>query len=447
MDKDKERDLFETAPVHKAVAALAIPSIISQIVSIIYNLADTFFIGQLGNPYMVTAVTLVYPWFNILTALGNLFGIGGSSLISKMLGSENHKNVKYVSAFSFYGGIAATFLFSLCSLIFRAPLLKILGASAENFQYASTYLMWVVVLGGIPTMLNMTLAHLLRIEGYAKKASAGIMFGGVLNIILDPILMFGIGMGFIGSAVATAFSNLASALFFLIVFYQLRNKTAMSLFIRSFSMRFAIPVFSVGIASALTTALANASNMVIVKLASGYGDIPLAAYGIVKKIDLFPLGVCMGLCQGFMPLVGYNYAAKNYKRMRQISVFSWKAALIIAASFVICFLCCATWIVQAFIQDTQTGTLGAAFLRIACLAVPLTAVNALIIYTLQAMGKGIQSAVLTICRQGLLNIPCLLLMNWLVGLYGMIWTQLIIEALMLPVTLGMYIATSKKLMK
>lgn len=221
----------------------------------------------------------------------------------------------------------------------------------------------------------------------------------------------------------------------------------MSLSIRNFSMRFAIPVFSVGIASALTTALANASNMVIVKLASGYGDISLAAYGIVKKIDLFPLGVCMGLCQGFMPLVGYNYAAKNYKRMRQISVFSWKTALIIAASFVICFLCFATWIVQAFIQDTQTGTLGAAFLRIACLAVPLTAVNALIIYTLQAMGKGIQSAVLTICRQGLLNIPCLLLMNWLVGLYGMIWTQLIIEAMMLPITLGMYIATSKKLMK
>lgn len=379
MDEDKERELFETAPVHKAVAALAIPSIISQIVSIIYNLADTFFIGHIGNPYMVAAVTLIYPWFNILTALGNLFGIGGSSLIYRMLGSGNHKNVKYVSAFSFYGGIAATFLFSLCSLIFRTPLLKILGSSEENFQYASSYLMWVVVLGGIPTMLNMTLAHLLRSEGYAKKASAGIMFGGVLNIILDPILMFGIGMGFIGSAVATAFSNLASALFFLIVFYQLRNKTAMSLSIRN--------------------------------------------------------------------LVGYNYAAKNYKRMRQISVFSWKTALIIAASFVICFLCFAPWIMGAFIQDTQTGILGAEFLRIACLAVPLTAVNVLIIYTLQAMGKGIQSAVLTICRQGFLNIPCLLLMNWLVGLYGMIWTQLIIEAMMLPITLGMYIATSKKLMK
>ena len=210
-------------------------------------------------------------------------------------------------------------------------------------------------------------------------------------------------------------------------------------------IKFAGSVFSVGIASAMMTLLANASNMVIVKLASGYGDISVAAYGIVKKIDLFPLGICMGLCQGFMPLVGYNYAAKNYKRMRQVSVFSWKTALVIAACFVICFFGFAPWIMLTFIQEAQTSALGASFLRIACLAVPLTAVNALIIYTMQDMGKGGQAAFMTVCRQGLLNIPCLLLMNWIVGLYGMIWTQLIIEALMLPVTIGMYAVTWRKL--
>lgn len=447
MDKVKEKELFETMPVHKAVATLAIPSIISQIVSIIYNLADTFYIGQLGNPYMVAAVTLVYPWFNILTALGNLFGIGGSSLISRLLGVDKKSDIKRVSAFCFYGGMVVTFSFSLCSLIFRMPLLHFLGASEENYNYACTYLLWVVVIGGIPTMLNMTLAHLLRSEGHAQKASAGMMFGGILNIILAPVLMFGMGMGFIGSAVATACSNAASVIFFLVIFYRMRNQTAMSLNICHFSLHFVRTIFSVGLASALTTALANASNMVIVKFASGYGDIPIAAYGIVKKIDLFPLGICMGLCQGFMPLVGYNYAAKNYKRMREISVFSWKTAMVIAASFVVCFFSFAPWIMQAFIQEEQTSILGATFLRIACLAVPFTAVNALIIYTLQAMGKGVQSTVLTICRQGLLNIPCLLLMNWLVGLYGMIWTQLIIEVLMLPVTIGMYMVTWKKLTK
>lgn len=445
MDEISEKELFETVPVRRAVAALAIPSIISQIVSIIYNLADTFFIGQFGNPYMVAGVTLVSPWFNLLTALGNLFGIGGSSLISRMLGSKKHMEVKQVAAFSFYGGIMATFLFSMLTLCFRVPLLRFLGASNENFAYAQTYLLWVVVIGGIPTMLSMTMAHLLRSEGHAKHASAGMMFGGILNILLDPLLMFAARMGFVGSAIATACSNLASVLFFLMIFYRLRGKTALSLSIRNFSAKFAGSVFSVGIASAMMTLLANASNMVIVKLASGYGDISVAAYGIVKRIDLFPLGICMGLCQGFMPLVGYNYAAKNYKRMRQVSVFSWKTAMAISACFVVCFLGFAPWIMRAFIQEVQTSTLGASFLRIACLAVPLTAVNALIIYTMQAMGKGVQAAFMTVCRQGLLNIPCLLFMNWLVGLYGMIWTQLIIEALMLPVTIGMYAVTWKKL--
>ena len=446
MDEVSEKELFETVPVHKAVAALAIPSIISQVVSIIYNLADTFYVGQFGNPYMVAGVTLVSPWFNLLTALGNLFGIGGSSLISRQLGSGQHKAVKQVAAFSFYGGMAVTFLFSMLTLCFRGPLLRFLGASDENFAYAQTYLLWVVVIGGIPTMLSMTLAHLLRSEGHAKHASAGMMFGGILNLILDPLFMFAAGMGFVGSAVATACSNLASVLFFLIIFYKLRGKTTLSLSIRNFSIKFTRPIFSVGIASAMMTVLANTSNMVIVKLASGYGDIPVAAYGIVKRIDLFPLGICMGLCQGFMLLVGYNYAAKNYKRMRDVSVFSWKTAMAIASCFVVCFFSFAPWIMQAFIQEAQTSALGASFLRIACLAVPLTAVNALIIYTMQAMGKGPQATFMTVCRQGLLNIPCLILMNWLVGLYGTIWAQLIIETLMLPVTIGMYAVTWRKLM-
>ena len=149
MDKTSEKELFEIMPVHKAVAALAIPSVISQIVSIIYNLADTFYIGQLGNPYMVAAVTLVYPWFNVLTALGNLFGIGGSSLISRLLGSGNHEDVRKVSAFSFYGGMGVTLLLCVCSLIFQIPLLRFLGASNENIIYAQEYLIWVVVAGGI----------------------------------------------------------------------------------------------------------------------------------------------------------------------------------------------------------------------------------------------------------------------------------------------------------
>lgn len=445
MEEKSERYLFESMPVPKAVAKLAVPTIISQVVTMIYNLADTFFIGQIGAPAMVAAVSLVSPWFNLLTALGNLFGLGGSSLISRMLGEQNHKDIKRVAAFSVWGGATVTLLFSLATYFARAPLLNFLGASPDTYRYAESYLVWVVVLGGVPTMLSLTLGHLLRSEGHAKQASAGMMFGGILNVVLDPVLIFGAHMDVEGAAIATAFSNAASVVFFFIRYLRLSGKTAVSLHPRYFTFRFIGPVFSVGLASALATALGNASNMVMVRLASGYGDIPVAAYGIVKRIDQFPLNVSMGLCQGFMPLVGYNFASKNYQRMRRVSVFSWKAAIVMSACFVVGFAVFAPQILHLFIPEEQTSTLGASFLRIACLAVPLTSVNFLISYTLQAMGKGVQSSILTFSRQGVLNIPLLLLMNVVFGLYGMIWTQLVVEIIMLPVSLGMYAHTFKGL--
>ncbi|HIS47214.1 MAG TPA: polysaccharide biosynthesis C-terminal domain-containing protein [Candidatus Scybalocola faecigallinarum] len=177
-------------------------------------------------------------------------------------------------------------------------------------------------------MLSLSLGHILRSEGHARPASIGMMFGGILNVILDPVLIFGFGLDVEGAAIATALSNLASVVFFIVIYIRLGERTSVSLHPKNFTFRFIRQIFSVGLASALATTLGNASNMVMVKLSSGYGDIPVAAYGIVKRIDQFPLNVSMGLCQGFMPLVGYNFASGNYKRMRKVSYFSWKTALI-----------------------------------------------------------------------------------------------------------------------
>lgn len=433
-----EKELFESIPVPRALAALAVPTIISQLVTMIYNLADTFFIGQLKDPCMVAAVTLAGPWFNLLTALGNLFGVGGGSLISRMLGVQNHRDVRYVSAFSIWGGAAVTACFSVLTLLFRQPFLLFLGASPDTYDYAEAYLLWVVVLGGVPTMVSMAMGHLLRSEGHARQASMGMMFGGILNVALDPVLIFGFHLNVAGAAIATAASNTASVVFFAVTYYRLRKESALSLHPGHFTLRFARPVFSVGLASALATTLGNLSNMTMIHLASGYGDIPVAAYGVVKRIDQLPLSVSLGLGQGLMPLVGYNYAARNYKRMQDASYSSRKAALIMSACFVICFSLFARPIVHLFIPEAETSALGSSFLRIACLAVPLTAMNFLFSYTLQAMGKGGQSAVLTACRQGLLNIPLLITMNMTIGLYGMIWTQLVVEVIMLPISLWMY---------
>ena len=171
MTQGSERELFETVPVPRAVATLAIPTVISQVVTMIYNLADTFFIGQTGDPLMVAAVSLVSPWFNLLTALGNLFGLGGSSLISRMLGIKRESEIHYVSSFSIWAGAAVTACFSLASFLARGQLLTFLGASPDNYGYAEDYLLWVVGVGGVPTMVSLALGHLLRSEGHARAVS------------------------------------------------------------------------------------------------------------------------------------------------------------------------------------------------------------------------------------------------------------------------------------
>lgn len=417
---ESDKYLFEQMSVPKAVMTLAIPTIISQVVTMIYNLADTFFIGQLGDPGMVAAVSSVSPWFNLLTALGNLFGLGASSLISRFMGAGRTGDIKYVSSFSIWAGVVVTALFSILSYLFREPLLGFLGASSGTYVYAESYLFWVVCIGGVPTMVSLALGHLLRSEGHARQSSTGMMFGGILNVLLDPVFIFIFGMGVAGAAIATMLSSALSVVFFAVTYLRLGDKTAVSFSPRVFTFRFMGDVFSVGLASALATALGNASNMTMVHLASAYGDIPVAAYGIVKRIDQLPLNVSMGLCQGFMPLVGYNYASGDYKRMRSISVFSWVAAMIMSLCFVLIFEVFSPMILRLFIREDATSTLGAMFLRIACIAVPFTSINFLISYTLQAMGKGLQSAILTSCRQGLLNIPLLIIMDVIIGLYGMI---------------------------
>lgn len=337
MNQLTEKELFETVLVPRAVARLIIPTIISQIVTVIYNLADTFFIGQIGDPAMVAGATLVSPWFNLLTALSNLVGIGGISVMDKLLGRHEYDDVKKVSAFSFWAGVVITALFCGLTFAFARPLLSLLSIAGggENgdgaLGYAYSYMLWTVVIGGLPTMLAMTLAHFLRGEGRAKQASAGMMLGGILNIGLDPLFMFAFGLGFVGAGMATALSNFISFLFLLGVFLHGAKTSTMSLSPRWFSFRYTGKVFSVGLSAAFTTLLANVVFMIINILAYGYGTQAVSAYGIVKRLDRIPLGISLGLSQGVMPLIAYNYGSGDYARLKKVSVFSWILAAIMAA--------------------------------------------------------------------------------------------------------------------
>ena len=437
LSPQKQR-IFEELPIPKAVATMAIPTILSQIVTMVYNLADTFFIGQMQDPYMVAAVSVVAPWYHLIIALANLFGVGGNSLISRMLGAKRYEDCKWVSGFSIYGSILAGVIFSLSSAVFMTPLLTFLGASENTFGYARDYLNWVIVAGAIPSLLSLVLSHLLRSEGHAKKASFGLMLGGILNMVLDPIFIFALDLGVTGAALATTLSNVISLGYCLMTFFRLRNESVISFHPKYFSFRYMKQIFSVGLSSFLNALLASTSNLVIVRLSANYSDIAVAAYGIAKKLDQLPLKSVTGLCQGIMPIIGYNYGAGNYKRMNGTLSFSWKTTLVFCGAFVLIFELFANPILFLFIPEAETAALGASLLRIACLAVPFHSINNLISYAIQGMGLGEKSSRLTLLRHGALNIPLMFVLDHFFGLFGMICSRLLAEVIVLPIAAFTY---------
>lgn len=435
--------LFEQTPVPRALAQLAIPTIISQLIVMIYNLADTFFIGQTNDPYKVAATSMAYVLFFMLNALANLFGIGGGSLISRLLGQNKMNDSKAVSVFSFYGTIIVTALYCLLCYIFMTPILNFMGASENTLGYAIDYTLWVVVIGGIPATLSMAMSHLLRSEGHGSKASFGLSMGGVLNIILDPIFMFVIlpeGQEVVGAAVATMLSNVIALIYYCVVYYRIRTNSVLSVSVKYISsgVKYAGEILSVGFPSALSSILACVSIMVTNSLAAIHGDIPVAAIGIVKKVEMLPHNVGTGLCQGMIPLISYNYASGDHDRMRKTISTARIYGLVFTGLCIVIFEVFAGGISNLFIKEIETVTLTTNFLRIMCLATPLTILNFHMCYTLQAMGKGRESLVLSACRQGLFNIPLLFLMNYCFGLYGIVWTQLLADALTAVVSFIVY---------
>ena len=432
--KNDKTALFETMPVGKALLTMAIPTIVSQLITMVYNIADTFFIGMSNDPYKVAAASIVGVLFFMLNSLSNLFGVGGGSLLSRLLGQKREEDAKRVGVFSVYGSLAIAALYSLVCLLFTRPLARLLGASDNTIDYAASYLFWVVVVGGIPSTLGLTMSHLLRSAGYSKESGTGLAIGGISNILLDPLFMFVLlpeGNEVTGAAVATLLSNVITLVYFLLVYRRLRGKTVLSISPRYIRLEKPLisGILSIGLPSALTALLANTTSIIKNNLTSGYGDIEMAAYGIVIKADMLPLNIGMGLCQGMMPLVAYNYAARNYPRMRSFTRAAQVAGMSTACVFIVLFEIFAPQIIWAFIRDEATIAYGTNFLRIACLATPFMISNFQKIYCLQAMGKGKESLLLGVCRQGVLAIPILLILNRWIGLYGVVSAQLLSDGI------------------
>lgn len=448
---NSNKALFEDRPVWSALGTLALPMVISQLITLVYNLADTYFIGRTGNPYMVAAASLVLPVYSNSIAVSNLIGTGGGTLISRLLGAGREDEARKVSSTGLYIALAMAALYCLLCLVTMKPLLLLLGASGNTFEYARQYAICVIVGGGIPTVISLTLANFLRSAGFSKHAGFGISLGGILNIGLDPLFMFVIlprGQEVMGAGIATALSNMVSTLYFIVVIGRLSRKTVLTL-----SPRAGLPeassmksLFSVGVPAALTTLLYDIVNILIDRLCASHGDLAVAAMGIELKAERLPLNVGIGICQGMIPLVAYNYAAGNYKRWREALRDSRIAGLSFAFICVILYEVFAGGIMQLFINDSETVRLGTQFIRARCLATPFMFMCFSYLFFFQAVGMGDKSLLCAVIRQLGYNIPFMLLLDHFFGIDGIIWTQLIADSLMVATSWLIYRGVEKRIL-
>lgn len=441
-----KEDYFEKAPVPKAIAKFAVPTVLSQIVTLIYNLADTFFVGHTNDPDQVAALTLSFPIFMLMVAVANLMGIGANSLISRSLGIKKSEQAKKASAFGFYGAIAAAIIYAGGLFIAMKPVLKIVGASDSTYDYTASYLMWTVVIGGIPTVMNMVMGHLVRAEGNSVQASIGMALGGVINIILDPILVLWMDMGITGAAIATAISNAIGMFYFFVVILKNKSRTVITLNPKYFQFRRKIvsEIILVGFPAALVIILGSAGNIALTHYMAPYGDINVASFGIVQKVGSIAIQITVGMTQGVMPLIGYNFAAGNHRRTKEICR---DAFILLGIYAVVCMLLIETFpkfIVSVFIEEKETVTIAVDFAKRWILCAPGMCMVVLLNSIFQAMGKWKQSMFLSLFRQAILLIPLLIFMNSLIGKYGLVWSQPMSDSISMLIGFALYFITMKK---
>ena len=421
--KLSNKEIFETTPVKQAVVSLVVPTIISQLITVVYNMADTFFIGQIGDPNQVAAASLCMPMFLLLTGCANLFGIGGSSLISRCLGSGAEERAKGVAAFSIWTATAVAVVYGIILYIVRPVVLPMVGANRATYGYCSQYLFWTVTIGGVPTVLNALLAHLVRSEGHSGRASKGMALGGIMNIILDPVFIQVFKLNVAGAAIATMLSNTIATLYFVNLIRKQGNATVISLNPKYYTVKMGIPkeVLLVGLPSCMMNFMGVFSNITMNRLMASYCNEAVAGIGIAKKVDMLAFAIATGMSQGVLPLIGYNYSAKNYKRMMESIKTTFAYSMVVATAGTVFLLTCAGPLVRAFINDPLTVQYGQLFQRIICITTPCVSVTMIIITMFQSTGKKLMPLCLSLLRKGGLDIPVMILMNSLIGVNGIAW--------------------------
>ena len=448
--KIEKTKIFESMKVSKALTIMALPTVLSQIIILAYNLADTYFIGTTDNPYMIGATSLVLALYLMLVVIANLFGVGGGNLMVRLLGKKDIEEAKKVASCTIIWSAISTLIFSLLCLVFMNPLLRLFGASDDVIGYAREYMLFVVVIGGLPTVLAMALPMLIRNVGYAKEAGIGVALGAILNIGLDPLFMFVIfpaGKEVIAAGLATLVSNIITMVYFIVVIVVLKDKTILTIphKFEKLSQSSLKSFFFVGIPAGLIMLLFNILGVVLNRLAAGYSDLVLASTGILLKVERLPQNIALGVCLGMVPCVGYNYARRDYKRMDKFFTSSLIVTQSIAIVSVVLFYLFSEQIMTIFVKDEEIIRVGASFIKARCFSIPFMVVGFQIINYMQAINHGKVSLLLTVIRHLVLSIPLMLMMNTTFGINGLIWSQTLADVLNALISVFIYTLVRKKL--
>ena len=442
--EQKSLEVFESMPVPKAVFRNALPAMAAMLMVLVYNLADTFFIGQTHDALQVAAVSLATPVFLIFMAVGTVFGMGGTSVISRALGEGRKDYAKKVCSFCMWGCVIMGVVMAALFLIFMEQILSLIGASSDTWDLAKTYLM-IVVCSGPFVLISNCYTNVIRTEGESGRACMGQLLGNLLNVVLDPIMILGFGWNIAGAAIATVIGNVFGAGYY--ITYFLRGKSSLSVRLKDFTLREKVcsSVLAIGVPAALGSMLMSISQIIINSQMAEYGDMAIAGMGVAMKVVTITGMVCIGLGQGVQPLLGYCVGAKLWKRFKDVFKFSFIFSFILGVVLtVICYLF-TNQIVSAFLADVTAFDYAVQFAKILLTTSPIFGVFYVLTNALQAMGAATASLVINLSRQGIIFIPVLFILKAVLGLTGLVWAQPVADILSILLAAVLYVHTYKKL--
>ena len=428
MEQSQQFHNMTETPVGKLITTLSIPTIISMLVTSIYNMADTFFVSKLGTSAS-GAVGIVFSVMAIIQAIGFTFGMGSGSWISRLLGAKEEEEAKEVAATGFYSAIFLCTLMSVVGEWKLDDLMRILGASDTILPYARAYARYILLAAPIMAS-SFVLNNILRSEGHAKFAMIGITTGGILNVILDPIFIFVFQMGISGAAVATALSQMVSFLILLSYFVMHKTTTRLGIHRIAKNPKIYFQIVKNGLPSFSRQGLASIASIMLNKQAMIYGDAAVAAMAIVTKIFQMMFSVLIGFGQGYQPVVGFNYGAGIMERVKKAMKFTLKVGTIGMTTAAVVLFVTAPHLLKLFISDDPAVMeIGTMALRAQAISMPLLPVGVVANMTFQSIGKAWRATMMSAMRQGIFFLPLIFILPAFWGLYGVVSTQAVSDLL------------------